>query len=141
MIAGNKPSKELKEAVAKYNHITLKIDSSTNEIYQLIADAQINILPTFQSTGIKLKLLAALYKGRHCVVNSFMVENTGLEEICTVANTSQEMQEIVKKLFTQTYSEVDIENRKRILLNGFGNPENIRKLIKVIYLPQPAVAG
>lgn len=141
VIAGNKPSKELKEAVAKYKHITLKSDISTDEIYQLIADAQINLLPTFQSTGIKLKLLAALYSGRHCIVNSFMVENTGLEEICTVANTSQEMQETVRKLFTQTFSEAEIENRKRILLSGFGNRENIRKLIKVIYLPQPAVAG
>jgi hypothetical protein len=141
VIAGNKPSKELKEAVAKYKHITLKSDSSTDEIYQLIADAQINILPTFQSTGIKLKLLAALYSGRHCIVNSFMVEKTGLEEICTVANTSHEMQETVKKLFKQTFSEAEIENRKTILLSGFGNRENILKLIKVIYLPQPAVAG
>jgi hypothetical protein len=70
-----------------------------------------------------------------------MVENTGLEEICTVANTSQEMQETVQKLFKQAFSEAEIENRKRILLSGFGNRENILKLIKVIYLPQPAVAG
>ncbi|MGE3826007.1 MAG: glycosyltransferase [Bacteroidia bacterium] len=141
VIAGNKPSKELKEAVAKHKHITLNSDSPTDEIYQLIADAQINILPTFQSTGIKLKLLAALYSGRHCIVNSFMVENTGLEALCTVANTSQEMQETVKKLFKETFSEAEMENRKRILLSGFGNRENILKLIKVIYLPQPAVAG
>ncbi len=141
VIAGNKPSKELREAVAKYKHITLKSDIPTSEIYQLVADAQINILPTFQSTGIKLKLLAALYSGRHCVVNSFMVENTGLEEICTVANTSQEMQETVKKLFNQQFSETEIDKRKKILLSGFGNRENILKLLKVIYLPQPVVAG
>ncbi len=140
VIAGNKPSKELKEAVARYKHITLKSDISTTEIYQLIADAQINILPTFQSTGIKLKLLAALYSGRHCIVNSFMVENTGLEEICSIANTSLEMQETVKELFTQQFTQSEIDKRKEILLSGFGNRENILKLIKVIYLPQPAVA-
>ncbi len=141
VIAGNKPSKELKEAVAKHKHITLKNDIPTAEIYQLVADAQINILPTFQSTGIKLKLLAALYMGRHCMVNSFMVENTGLEEICTVANTSEEMQQTVKKLFTQDFTEKEIEQRKKILLSGFGNRENILKLIRLIYLPQPVAAG
>lgn len=141
VIAGNKPSKELREAVAKHNHITLKSDISTAEIYELIADAQINILPTFQSTGIKLKLLAALYTGRHCIVNSFMVEKTGLEELCDIANTSQEMQEVVKELFAKQFNETEIEKRKKVLLSGFGNRENIRKLMDVIYLPQPVAAG
>lgn len=140
VIAGNKPSKELRETVEKYKHITLKSNISTDEIYQLISDAQINILPTFQATGIKLKLLAALYSGRHCIVNSFMVEKTGLEDICTIANTSQEMKEAVKKLFAKQFSETEIEKRKKVLLSGFGNQENIRKLIDVIYLPQAVPA-
>jgi len=141
VIAGNKPSKELRDAVSKHQHISLKSDISTEKIYQLIADAQINMLPTFQATGIKLKLLAALYSGRQCIVNSFMVENTGLEEICTVANTSQEMQEAVKKLFSKTLNESEIDKRKRVLSNGFGTQENIKKLMNIIYPLQPLVAG
>ncbi len=70
-----------------------------------------------------------------------MVERTGLEELCTVANTSQEMQESVKALFKQQFSETEIEKRKKILLSGFGNRENILKLLRVIYLPQPVAVG
>lgn len=141
VIAGNKPSKELREIVSKYKHISLESDISTPKIYQLISDAQINILPTFQATGIKLKLLAALYSGRHCIVNSFMVEKTGLEEVCTIANTSQEMQSMVKKLFSKTISQSEIEKRRKVLLGSFGNKENIKKLITIIYPPQLAVEG
>ena len=85
IIAGNKPSQELKEAVSDYPNIEIRTNLNTQEIHQLIKDAQVNVLPTFQATGIKLKLLAALYMGRHCLVNSFMVENTGLEPLCRVA--------------------------------------------------------
>ncbi len=57
--------------------------------------AQINVLPTFQATGIKLKLLMALYTGRHCIVNQPMVDNTGLEELCSIQNTAEEMKPVV----------------------------------------------
>lgn len=141
VIAGNRPSKELREAVARYEHITLKSDIPTDEICRLVADAQINILPTFQATGIKLKLLAALHTGRHCLVNSFMVENTGLEKLCAIADTSQEMQEKVEKLFRQNFQEGEIENRKKVLLGSFSNHANICKLMDVIYLHQAVAAG
>ena len=78
---------ELKEAIKKNKNIQLKENISIEEIYSLIQNAQINILPTFQATGIKLKLLSALYTGRHCIVNSPMVANTGLESLCHVADS------------------------------------------------------
>ena len=51
------------------------------------------------------------------------------------------MQETVKELFVQSFTDKEIEQRKKVLLSGFGNRENILKLIKAIYLRQPAVAG
>src|ERR1019366_3969226 len=68
IIAGHKPSDELIQSVSNYSHIQLKANIPTNEIDELIKNAQINVLPTFQATGIKLKLLAVLFTGRHCIV-------------------------------------------------------------------------
>ena len=134
IIAGNHPSKELKDAVKNKKYIELKNNISTEEIYKLIRNAQINILPTFQATGIKLKLLAALYQGRHCLVNSTMVKDTGLEKLCVIKDSPEEMKSSVKKLFSVPFSQEEIKQREDILLhNGFSNKQNIQELIKFLF--------
>ncbi|HRG60288.1 MAG TPA: glycosyltransferase [Bacteroidia bacterium] len=132
IIAGSQPSVALKEAVAKHHHIKLKGDISTHEINDLIANAQINVLPTFQATGIKLKLLAALYSGRHCLVNNPMVANTGLEEICIVKDTAKEMIDAIEKLKLVTMDESMISKRRKVLEQDFSNKYNASMLIKLI---------
>lgn len=133
IIAGKKPSKELKEAVSKYKNIKLESDITTEEIYKLIKKAQINVLPTFQATGIKLKLLAALFNGRHCLVNNFMVENTGLEKLCIIKNTSEEMKKAVIQLFGKTLDADELGKREKVLTKDFCNQENAKKLMKIVY--------
>lgn len=133
VIAGKKPSRELKEAVAKYDNIKLESDVTTEDIFKLIEKAQINVLPTFQATGIKLKLLAALFKGRHCVVNNFMVENTGLEKLCVVKNTSEEMKKAIVQLYEKPFDHEELNKREKILMKDFCNSENAQKLIKIIF--------
>ena len=63
IIAGHRPSEELVIAVKKRNNVTLISDPTTKQIHQFSADAHVNVLPTFQPTGIKLKLLSSLYNG------------------------------------------------------------------------------
>ncbi|NTW31123.1 MAG: glycosyltransferase family 4 protein [Bacteroidetes bacterium] len=134
IIAGNKPSKELRDAVAKHSNITLKTDISTIEIYKLIKDAQINVLPTFQATGIKLKLLAALYTGRHCIVNAPMVEDTGLEKLCIIKPSAIEMKEAVKEMMKIPFGSHDISKRKRALNDSiYSNNYNINQLIEMLF--------
>ncbi len=133
VIAGNRPSKELKEEVAKYHHIELKVGLSTEEIHQLIREAQINVLPTFQSTGIKLKLLAALYMGRHCLVNSSMVENTGLESLCRVEDSEKRYGQAVVSLFEKDFDEEELQIREETLNNRFSNSVNAEKLVSLIF--------
>ena len=42
---------------------------SEKEMDDLIRKAQVNILPSFNKTGIKIKLLNALFNGRYVVTN------------------------------------------------------------------------
>ena len=132
MIAGRKPSAELKMAIEKYPHIQLKANINTPEIDELISNAQINVLPTFQATGIKLKLLAALFNGRHCIVNSPMVANTGLEELCSIRNTPDLMAEEIQRLFDLPFDMNEKEKRTAILNQSFSNTTNVKKLIELI---------
>ena len=133
IIAGNKPSQELKEAVSDYPNIEIRTNLNTQEIHQLIKDAQVNVLPTFQATGIKLKLLAALYMGRHCLVNSFMVENTGLEPLCRVEDTDKRFIQAVQSLFAEEFSISSRKKREVILNQRFCNTVNAKKLHSLIF--------
>jgi glycosyltransferase involved in cell wall biosynthesis len=132
VIAGSKPSDELKKAIRGRQHITLYDDLSHEQIQDTIADAHCNILPTFQATGIKLKLLSALFAGRFCIVNKPMVENTGLESLCIMANSPEAMKEKIKSVFEKDFTERERKKREEILLRDFSNEQNARKLLKVI---------
>ena len=133
IIAGNKPSDELKEEVSKHANVQIRSGLNTEQIHQLIKDAQINVLPTFQATGIKLKLLAALYMGRHCLVNSYMVENTGLEPLCRVEDTDKRFCQAVETLFQEEFNGTGREKREQVLHERFGNTVNAKKLAFLIF--------
>lgn len=133
IIAGSKPSMELRNVVQKKNNVTLLSDLTTKQIHQLIFDAHVNVLPTFQPTGIKLKLLSALYNGKFCLVNTPMVENTGLEELCIISDNPQNMREQLSNLMKNDFTELDLALRKEVLEEEFNNSKNAEKLIRVIF--------
>jgi hypothetical protein len=132
VIAGNKPSEELKSAAARFSNIEIKAGISTAEIDRLIHSAHINVLPTFQATGIKLKLLAALFNGRHCVVNNPMVANTGVESACVIADTAEAMRTSIEKIAAVPFSLSDIEKRTMVLGDRFSNQKNAEKILKLL---------
>ncbi len=132
VIAGNNPSEELKRFAKENRNITLKANISTAEIDQLIADAHVNILPTFQATGIKLKLLAALFRGRFALVNSPMVANTGLESVCIIGETAPALKSQLLKLFREDFKEEEISKRKILLAEKFSNKRNVDKIVEMI---------
>lgn len=134
VIAGNKPSRELKDTVAQYPNVELKLGVTSEDIRELVKQAQLNILPTFQATGIKLKLLLALYAGRFCIVNTPMVCHTGLEDLCIIRDTRKELKEAVKEAFRKEFPAEEIDKRRKVLLdNGFSNAYNARLLKQMLF--------
>lgn len=132
VIAGNNPSSELVSAVQGKANITLKPNISTAEIDELIASAHVNVLPTFQATGIKLKLLAALMRGRHCMVNAPMVANTGLESLCIIHENASSMRAGLQAIRHTAFTQADIAKRKSVLDERFSNRRNAGKIMELL---------
>jgi hypothetical protein len=132
VIAGKNPSKILIDMADNAKNVTIIINPSKEKMNELISQAQINILPSFNSTGIKIKLLNALFTGRHCVVNTAMVEGTGLASLCNIAESSNEFKEVIQQLFQQEITENEIEKRKEIL-KEYNNQLNAKQLMQWIY--------
>jgi hypothetical protein len=97
-------------------------------------EAHVNIIPTFQNTGIKLKLINVLFQGRFVLANDLMVQNTGLQSLCTVANEPEDMIAQLKILMNQTFTTDLLEHRQLLLDKGFSNQTNAVLLKKIIEL-------
>ena len=131
VVAGKNPSEQFQRRLLPHKHIRLVADPSDREMDSLIENAQLNLLFTLQSTGIKLKLLHALFAGRHCLVSPQMVEGSGLENLCSVAASYQELEEQVHILMQQAFEEQQIRERKKALLD-FSNRTGAEKIIRLL---------
>ena len=133
VIAGKNPSKFLKSRISAYPHVRIVADPSNEELQELISNAQVHVLPSFNSTGVKLKLIHALYKGRHCIVNNAAIQGTNLDELCFIANTGAEMKKAVMAKILEPITSEELERRKSALLQKFDNTTNTDRLIQMIW--------
>jgi len=129
VIAGKNPHDKLKKKIRKYSNIRLIANPSSSEMENLISQAHINVLPTFQSTGIKLKLLQSISLGRFCLVNTAMVKGTGLESLCLIHDEASMMIDAIEKLMDEDFTEEMIKKREKIFSEKFSNIENAKKLL------------
>ena len=136
IIAGNAPSAELYQASENLKHINIVENPDDKQLMKLIQEAHINLLPTFQNTGIKLKLLNALFNGRFCIVNSMMTEYTGLDKYCEIADDPQIMIEIISRNMEITFTG-EMINQRSELQNEFSDKEEIKKIITQLQLALP----
>ena len=111
VVAGLNPAASLRRLVERHPNVSLVDSPDDATMHRLVADAQVNILRTDQPTGMKLKLLHALFCGRHCLVNSPMVAGTGLGDLCRVADTAEAMRNELNRLMQTDFTTADIALR------------------------------
>jgi hypothetical protein len=99
-------------------------------MHELIKNAHIHLLPSLNVTGIKIKLLNALFNGRFILTNKASVNGTGLESLCHIAETGKEYVEKINRIFELSFSQNEISSRKNILGKIYDNEKNARQLIK-----------
>ncbi len=141
VIAGKNPSKKLERLAHAQMHTCLVSNPGDKEMEDLIKKAQVNILPSFNSTGIKLKLINALYQGRHCLLNASAVEGSGLEDCCVIANTCKTMQDEVQRLYELPYTLYAFEHRIEKLASTFDNQRNAKQMMGWIFGGEPTYPG
>jgi hypothetical protein len=132
VIAGLNPSQRLKNKVATCDNIKLVESPDSQTMQNLIANAQIHIMFTFQATGLKLKLLNTLYSGRYVICNDKMLSGTGLEDLCITANNPTEIISEIDNYTNTEFSVSDIEKRKAVLSENYSNKRNAEKLVSEI---------
>lgn len=133
VIAGKDPSQKLTFMAHEHPHTCLVANPGDKELQDLIAKAQINILPSLNNTGVKLKLLNALFNGRHCLVNKAGVDGSGLDKICQIAEDADDFQTAITYLYDIPYETAENERRQLLLGDLYNNQKNLEKIVEVFW--------
>ncbi|MDD4516521.1 glycosyltransferase family 1 protein [Massilibacteroides sp.] len=133
VIAGMNPSPDLLTAARRYDNIRIEANPTENRMSFLIHEAQIHALVTFQDTGLKLKLLNSLFAGRHVLVNSLMLAGSGLDSLCSCADSPTDIIKQCNKLMLIPFTSEDIVKRKAVLFPTYDNEYQAKRLYDIIY--------
>jgi hypothetical protein len=135
IIAGKNPPGQLKTLAACFSNISIIADPDNDQMSGLIKNAHINLLFTLAANGLKLKLLIALFSGRHCLVNSNMIKGTRLSAACIIEDSADGLIDKIHQLMKQSFSGAMIAEREKIL-EIYSNSFNTRRLLQLIFPDQ-----
>ncbi len=133
IIAGLSPQEHLKRLAGNYPNVKIIVTPTDEEMFNLIKNAHVNILVTFQATGLKLKLLNTLYNGRFTLVNSPMLNGTRLNDLCVIADDKEELKIALDDLSKKKFTRENINLRKETLNRFYSNETNAKKLIEYVF--------
>jgi len=133
VIAGKDPSARLQELAHSNSNTCLVANPSDKEMQDMICKAHIHVLPSLNNTGIKLKLLNALFNGRFCLVNKAAVSGTGLESYCHIAESAEDFARQVKELYEKQFTEQEAQMRQGLLQTEYNNEVNARQLMTFLW--------
>ena len=127
VIAGKGIPSSIVNLAKKHGNIRLVNNPPIDEINAMVRDAHINVLPSMNRTGVKLKLLNALLNGRFCVTNEPGIRGSRIEKGVTVATEVAAWQTTITSLMQKEFSLED-KQEKDAVLALYNNKENARIL-------------
>lgn len=130
VIAGKAPPVDLLNFAKMAGNVEVIADPDQAKMRELLRYAHVILLPTYQPTGIKLKLIESLYRGRFCIANTAMVENTELEGLVTIEES--DYYGCTENLMSDEFTGANIERRKIGLRAHFDNLKNASLLLEKI---------
>lgn len=128
VIAGKYADRALTKIRYSGVHVECHSNPGIAEMHELAERAAVHVLPTFQATGFKLKLLYSLFTAPCVVVNREMVAGTGMAAYCEVAQNAEEMGEAVKKYSAESPGRDKLNSRGQFLEREYSNYQNALKI-------------
>ena len=132
VVAGKGSEKDIAQFRSSSANLAFHLNPSDKEMKRLAQGAGVHVLPTFQTTGFKLKLLYALKTEVEVIANEAMVKNTGLENLVTRAETSAQFRKTIDLALANPLSEAKIEERKEFLEHHYSNVRQAEMIIQLL---------
>jgi hypothetical protein len=115
VVAGKSGDRTFEEKLTKYPNLKREVDVSEDKMQSLLCDAQIVIIHSRHSSGMKVKLFPALYNSRFIVCNEYSITNTGVDNALHVYRDNNELGSLLSKCWEPDVSDEMIRNREEAL--------------------------
>lgn len=134
VIAGKNPSERLKTHINSVNlsNVRLIDTPSIPEMDNLIKHSRVNLLLTFQQTGIKLKLLHALESGQHIIINDKMDDSGIFSAMCHTHNAPEEIAAKIDTLIAEPFTQAIKQKRDKQFAEYYNNKKNARNILALM---------
>lgn len=132
IISGKDPSERLRKITVRHK-VELIENPDETQLYTLMSDAHIHVLPSFNQTGMKVKILHALSNGKFVLTNDSAVQHEEWASLCMIANDADAMVRSIQQLMTLTFTQENIAERETVMNEIFNAEKNTEKLIRILF--------
>lgn len=112
------------------NIVYVKLENNSH-LDELLKNAHISVMISFQHSGTKLKVINSLFKSRFCIINNNMLDDLNLKSLCVLAETETDFIKAINT--TKKLPYLDFDKRKIILESVLNESDNAKKMLEIIY--------
>jgi hypothetical protein len=130
-VIASKSGKKFVEAKIKNSpSISFVEANQQSDLNELFAETHLHVLYSFQQSGTKLKVINALFNGRYCLINSNMIDDERIKELCIVAENKLDFKENIIKIMNKPF--LPGQHRENVLKEVLNDVNNASLLAKYI---------
>jgi len=130
MVAGRSGDQGFEQKLKNKPNIQREIDVSSERMAELIRDAQVILIHSRHSAGMKVKIFPALYMGRFIAANQNSLTHTDLDKALHIYPLVQDLGSLLKKLWPMEFSSSHLAERASILSHLPSDQEKSKEIIK-----------
>lgn len=105
VIASGTNEEFIKNLIGNAQNISFVKLKDFSHLKQLLNEAHINLIWSFQRSGTKLKLINSLYHSRYCIINNNIIDDPVVSGLCVTVNSKQEVISLIQRLSSQRFEE------------------------------------
>ncbi|MEZ5026772.1 MAG: hypothetical protein R2739_09360 [Chitinophagales bacterium] len=130
ILAGKNPPNILADFVAQKSNIELIANPTNESLLKLIQDAHICLALAANPSGVKLKLINSLFNARFVISDDNTLTGSGLDALVYKTDETP-LPELVDKLMKKTFTQDEIFDREKILMEKYNNQKNAQHLLNL----------
>ncbi len=130
VIAGRSGDTSFEEKLTNHPNLRREVDVSEGKMIELIRGAQIVIVHSRNSSGMKVKIFPALYYGRFIVANENSLTKTPADKVLHIYKNINELGPLVKNLWGLDFTNELLVERKAALAILPSDEEKAKEIVR-----------
>lgn len=130
VIASGSKEKFVRKLIGNTQNIEFVFLKDFEMLKQLLGEAHINLILSFQRSGTKLKLLNSLFRSRFCIINENIIDDEIVSDFCVKIDSKEKLISQINLLKSKPYT--GSETKKAILEKYLDDKKNAQILAGIL---------